>query len=211
MKKLMLVILFFVPIFCGAQVHLELNQYGEFRVGDFGRWENSHIFFEQEALEYLNRFPEAVANPGEFILTQEKAGISKLKPLFKKVVSVEKKGVVYNENEKMIRLAEKEEEREEKSYLIIFSVISIILMISANLIYIKNDVSSVAVVFHLLAAISAVLAIFVSVFVSIIALILSFLVATFVVASMFSKRKTEKIFFLLYYASMLAYFLVVFN
>jgi hypothetical protein len=197
-------------MFCSSQVHLEVSQYGDYRVYDFGKWRNSYIVSDQEATNHLSYFPEAVASPNKFILIEEEKRILRFEPVFKKVLSIERKGIIYSDDEKRIRFIEAEEKKKESSYLLLFSMTSIFLMLLASLIYRKNDISSIAIILHFGAVLTAVLAIFAAAFISYVMVVLSFFVAMFIVATMFFESRAEKILLALYYLSMIAYFAVAF-
>jgi hypothetical protein len=131
--------LFFVTTICSAQINLQINKEGDYRENSKFEWFPSEIIADSLAIKYINRFAEAKANPGKNILVYESKKIIKLKPVFKKLVEIEKAFIVYNKQTKNIDYIKTKPIRQREScYLILFSVISIFLMMAFNILSNKN-------------------------------------------------------------------------
>ncbi|MDD3711322.1 MAG: hypothetical protein PHP37_01855 [Patescibacteria group bacterium] len=141
MKNLFVFFLFiFVTTICSAQAKLQVNKEGVYRVqADSIEWVNAEITAHPEALRYDLKFSEAIANPGKEILGERSEKILRLKLPFKKQVEVKKYFIIYDSQTKNIGYLEATPVRkEEPSYLILFSIISILLMIISNILYKKG-------------------------------------------------------------------------
>lgn len=139
MKKLLLVLLF-VPIICSAQI-LEKSASGKYRIstGKNEKWESLNITVKPEAQKYNCCFAKAISSPNKKILVEKSEDFLKLKLLFKEKVEVKENFIVYNSKTKTINYLEFVTEKEESSYLILFSIASIILMIISNILFKRGD------------------------------------------------------------------------
>ncbi|MDD3711324.1 MAG: hypothetical protein PHP37_01865 [Patescibacteria group bacterium] len=138
MKKLFVFFVFtFVAIICSAQVELEGNKEGVYRVKeDTQEWAPSKITAEYEAIKYINKFSQAISSPDTPILAERSEEVLKLKLIFKKLVEVKERFIFYNSQTNNIDYIETlPAEREESSYLILFSIASILLMVVSNILF----------------------------------------------------------------------------
>lgn len=136
MKKLILLFVF-LPIISSAQVPLERNWDGDYQVAK--TIDSSNVVAEEAALKYIEMFSWAVNSPGELISVERNERILKLKPVFKKLVEIEEFFIVYDSASEKISYLETKKEKEERSYLILFSIASLILMIISNIFYKKEE------------------------------------------------------------------------
>jgi hypothetical protein len=147
MKKLIAFFVFvFVATICSAQVELEGNKEGVYRIKENTQeWAPSEITAEPEAVKYIDNFSQAISAPDIPILVGQSEKILKLKPVFKKLVEVEEHFIVYKEDGDSIGFFIKVKKREEPSYLILFSIASILLMVISNILFKKScDVAAFA-------------------------------------------------------------------
>lgn len=121
-----------------AQIPLEINQDGKYRAKKDLTWRDTDILTDANALKYVDRFPEAIANPGKIILVDKKESV-KLKLFFKKKIKIYKEEVVYNDLRKEIFLIKSTEEKTEKSHIILFGIFSVFFMIISNFFYRRKD------------------------------------------------------------------------
>jgi|AntRauTorcE11897_2_1112592.scaffolds.fasta_scaffold53754_1 hypothetical protein len=148
MKKLLALVLFLiVATICSAQMILEKNKDGEYRLSAQSEiWKSMGITVETEAQYYIDLFDQAISNPGQEIIVEKKEEVVKLKPIFKKLVKITTKKIVYDDSSKTISFIEpKFSEKEEDSYLILFALASIVFMILSNILFKKNKIAAVAV------------------------------------------------------------------
>jgi len=139
MKNLAIFVLFFVTTVCSAQIELEGNKEGIYRVKkDAQEWAPSGITAEPKAIEHINSFSQAINNPGTPILVEQSEKILKLKSVFKKLVEVKEHFIVYNDSTKTISYLKSKKVKENSSYLILFSIMLLTLMILSNILYKKN-------------------------------------------------------------------------
>ena len=71
-----------------AQIKLEANGDGDYRVEE-KEWRSSEITAEPDALQYLERFSQAIESPGTPILVGKEIEILRLKPVFKILVEAD--------------------------------------------------------------------------------------------------------------------------
>jgi hypothetical protein len=157
MKNLILILLlFFVATVCSAQVELEANKKGKYRVKeDAQEYATSSITAEPEAIRYIESFSEAIENPNSFISIDKSEKIIKMTGLFKASKEFKEKGVLFNSDENKIVFIEKKEEREEKSFILILAIISVVLIIISNILYNKNKRDSLLATFAVAAVVAA--------------------------------------------------------
>ncbi len=87
-EKIALLLLLFVTTVCSAQIKLEANGDGDYRVEE-KEWRSSEITAEPDALQYLERFSQAIESPGTPILVGKEIEILRLKPVFKILVEAD--------------------------------------------------------------------------------------------------------------------------
>ena len=136
MKNLLVFFLFLLATtICSAQAKIQVNKEGVYKLkADTLEWVDAEITAHPEALRYGLKISEAIQNPGEKILGERSEEILKLKPIFKKLVKVKEYFIVYNSQTKNIDYIEAAPiKREEPSYLILFSIASILLMVVSNI------------------------------------------------------------------------------
>ncbi len=135
MKQLALLVLFFAATVCSAQVELENNEKGDFRVKENNQdWKSSNISSEPKAMEYKEYFSQAISSPGKKILVKRSEKIIKLKLVFKELIGIKECFIVYDDSAKTIKYLESDEQKEKTSYLILLDIISLILMIIPHII-----------------------------------------------------------------------------
>ena len=119
---------------CNAQVELEVNKSGVYRAKQEAQdFVASNIVAEPEALKYIERFSEAISSPYSLILVEKSEKIIKMTGFFEVLKEVNEKAILFNSNENKVVFVEINEERKEKSFLLIFGLISITLMILSNI------------------------------------------------------------------------------
>ncbi len=137
------VFVFFVFIFvatiCSSQIKLEGDSEGNYRVKEETQdWTPSETTVESEAIKYIDSFSQAIQSPGTPILVEQGEKVTKLKLVFKKLVEIEQHFIVYRVDSDKIYYFVRMEKKEEPSYLILFSIVSIILMIISNILHNKG-------------------------------------------------------------------------
>jgi hypothetical protein len=145
MKNLCVFFVFIlVTTICGAQIELECNSECKYRIKeDVQEWAPSEITAEPGAIKYIDNFSRAIQNPDIPILVDQSEKILKLKPIFKKLVEIEEYFIIYNSQTKNIDYIEVAPTKEEESsYLILFSIVSIFLMIISNILYKKGQAAA---------------------------------------------------------------------
>jgi hypothetical protein len=147
MKSIGVIFLFFVATICSAQVSVEVNEDGKYKVMRSGEWRDSGVKAEETAADYVDYFPEAINNPGSLILVEEGKKFLRFKPFFKKVEEFRRMDIIYDDSEGIIDLVEIKKERESESYLILLSLMALILIIVSNILFIKsyNIISALAI------------------------------------------------------------------
>lgn len=161
MKNLILLAFFFVTTICSAQIELEGNKEGVYRVKeDTQEWALSGITAEFEAIKYVDKFPQAINDPGTPILVKQDKKVLKLKPVFKELVEVKKNFIIYNNSTEAINYLETKETKEEFSYLVLIIVASLILIIISTILFKKAKKHSLSIIFFaaIVAALSFALA-----------------------------------------------------
>ncbi len=142
MKKIVVFLSLFLSLglIVQAQVKLERNTVGEYRVEVANKnWYPTNIVADLATLRYIKFFDEVISNPNKPILVYQKEKIIKLKPVFKKLIEVEKGELIYNQTTKKISLLVDKKREVRSSYLILFALISIMSMISSNLFFKENS------------------------------------------------------------------------
>jgi hypothetical protein len=138
MKKLfLLLVVIFITTICNAQIEVRKDEgLGYVPINEFPK---ANFTTSPEALKYSLSFDEAIANPGKKILVEDCTKILKLKPLFKKQVEVNNAYIVYKNqtnNIDFIRNAPKK--KEEPSYYVLLSIMSILLMLISSALFKKG-------------------------------------------------------------------------
>ena len=191
MKKLLALVLFLiVATICSAQMILEKNKDGEYRLS-----------------AQIDLFDQAISNPGQEIIVEKKEEVVKLKPIFKKLVKITTKKIVYDDSSKTISFIEpKFSEKEEDSYLILFALASIVFMILSNILFKKIKIAAFAFAFaaFAFAAVFAAFAAFAAAAVAVFAVFAA--IAAFAVES----YKEYYISSIIYYILMVIYLLFLF-
>ncbi len=173
------------------------------------QYQEKGITVEENVKGYESYFDEAINNPGMAITVEESKESVKLKPLFKKVIKVEKTQIFYNQEGNRISLIKPEPQfLEVNSYLIFFAVLSVVLMIISNLFYIYKRIPS------------ALLTLFFSLLFATLSLSPAFI---FALAMLWSIAGLDddiendlnfvltQIFIILYYLSMIGYFYFIYH
>ena len=210
MKNLILLVLFFMATICSAQVHLDRNQDGKFRrsIEAVEKWEKSEISADTLAMNYIDKFPQAISSPGERILAERSEKTLRLRSLFKKEVEFREYFILYNNQTNNIDCLEGDPvEKEEPSYLVLFSLTSILLMIISNILFKKGHrgASEIATIATAIAitAIAAAIAV-IAALVAAIAVIAAF------VAAITTKDKNYKVASIMFYIFMAIHIVVLF-
>jgi hypothetical protein len=161
MKKLLVIPVALIALHLSAQVKLEGNKEGVYRIDeDAQEWVPSKIAAEPEAIKYLDKFFQAISNPGEKILVEMSEKRLRLKLPFRREVEFKKSFIFYNTQTNNIEYAEDDPVlKEEPSYLILFSITSILLMVIFNILF-KKGYLGVAAFAAAFAAAAAALAVF---------------------------------------------------
>jgi len=200
MKKVVIFLLLVsVVAICNAQI-VEKNSSGDYRVAlEQEEWQKTGIRAEEEVWDYTEFFPEAIANPNSRISVEESERIVKMTGLFKALKEVEEKGIIFNSDENKITFIEPEKE-EEESFVLIFAFVSVFFMLIANILFkIKNS-------FFAAAAAVAAAAAFVAAAAA--AFVTAVTAAAFVTGDI--NNKGYKVFVIIYYIFMAAYFIFMF-
>jgi hypothetical protein len=214
MKKLIAFFVFvFVATICSAQVELEGNKEGVYRIKENTQeWAPSEITAEPEAVKYIDNFSQAISAPDIPILVGQSEKILKLKPVFKKLVEVEEHFIVYKEDGDSIGFFIKVKKREEPSYLILFSIASILLMVISNILFKKScDVATLAATFAVTAAFVAAFtfAAFAATFAFVFAAAFAFVAAVAFVAAAFADIN-YKVASIIFYILMVVHIILLF-
>lgn len=209
MKKLFFLLsLILISTICSAQVKVLINKEGAYQIKpDSLEWVDPGFTASQEALSYSSSFNEAISNPGKKILVEDFTKILKLKLLFKKQVEINKSYIVYNNKTNNIDFIESAPKTEEEpSYLIIFSIVSIVLMLLSNIFNNKKVILAFAAVFA--AAFAAIFAsffaffVFAAVFAALVAIFAVFAAVFAALAIAFEEKKYYRIFSVIFYILM---------
>jgi len=139
-----------------AQVKLQINKEGVYKIKDTSEWIDAGITSDPEALGYSLKFSEAMAKPGEKILAERRKETLKLKLLFKEKVETRESFIIYNSQTKNIDYIEAVPiTKEGSSYLILISIASLILMLISNILFYKKGPNKYATFFTFSAALLA--------------------------------------------------------
>ena len=205
MKKslFILVLLFCATAICSAQI-LEKSASGKYRIST-EKWESLSITIKPEAQKYNSCFAEAILNPDKKILVERSEKILKLKLLFKAKKEVKESFIIYNSSTKQISCVELKQQKEETSYLILFGIASLILMIISNALYKKSRtmsaVTAAVVTFFAVFAVAAAFAVAVTAaVVTFFAAVAAAFAAAFALVD--KKHKDYKIFSIIFYIAM---------
>lgn len=207
MKKFILaVITILVITISNAQVRLEVDQYGKYRLKE-DAFRSVEITAEQGAVKFIHSFDVAISNPYEFIPLETHKKTIKMTGLYKALKIVEETGIIYREEDEQIYLFKKDlPAAEENSCLLLFAVLSVVIMVISN-IFKQSKISLnelVLVITILSSLVTACVSLFVPFFVSIIAIL------CILVSSRYAKSKLYKPALVGYYLSMIAYFILMF-
>jgi len=96
MKNLVFLILFFITTVCSAQIELESNKEGVYRIKedtyyikeDTQGWVSSGVIAEFESVDYIDKFFQAINNPGTPVLVEREEKILKLRLVLKELIEV---------------------------------------------------------------------------------------------------------------------------
>lgn len=135
MKNLFfLLLLILMATVCGAQVKLQTNKEGGYKIKpDSLEWFDAGFTTSPEALKYSSSFTEARSNPGKKIEV-DSFEVVNIKLFLKKPCDFSKIFIVYNDKENNIDLIKNApSERDDTFYFILFSFISIFLMILSGI------------------------------------------------------------------------------
>jgi len=140
MKKIIILIfsLFCTTIICSSQIRLE-GKNDVYRSVSNHEWASLEITADSAAIKYVDKFDRAINSPGIPVLVENGTRLVKFKTFFKKLVKTEECFIVYNDQKKNIDYIDGSVVKEESSYLVFFSFVSIFLMIIANRFYKKED------------------------------------------------------------------------
>lgn len=152
-KSLFILVLLFVPIICSAQI-LEKSTSGKYRVSN-EKWESLGITVKPEAQKYNSLFSRAIASPDKKITVKSSTTFLRLKPVFKRIIEVEKTFIIYNSSTKQISCIESKQQKEETTYLILFCALSLILMVTSDVLYKKSRLALIVAVAAFVASFSA--------------------------------------------------------
>jgi len=138
MKKLFLLLLvIFIATICNAQVELKKDK----SLGYVPVNESPEADFtaSPEALKYSLSFDEAKRNPGKKILVEDFTRTLKLKLFLKKQVETSKAYIIYkNQTNNIDFIRNAPEKKEESSYYVLLSIMSILLMLVSNVLFNKE-------------------------------------------------------------------------
>ncbi len=205
-------VLLFTTMVCSAQVSLEQSkQTGKYRaeVKSPEEWEKPGIVAEEYAMKYIKYFPQATSNPDSFLLVYKWKETIKMVGPFKALKMHVEEGILFNSEKNKIFFIEKKELREERSFLFIFSILSVIFMIISSILFSINKKR--ATDFVAIAAYVAIVAAFIA-FVSgaLQSGLLLFLAVVFAASSLTEKFKNYVISVILYYILMVLCFIYLF-
>lgn len=195
---------------CSSQI-VQKNEKGDYRVIEQGNstWKNTDIKMEGNAHLFVDSFPSAIAHPGQPVVLWQKNKIIKFKPVFKKLVTIEGMALVYDDSQGVMSLIDlKENPREESSYLILFVLVPIFMMLLSNIFMKKDlrllrDVSSFIVFFLLFIGIIIVVNFFNSVWYYVVLFAFLSMVTALIVFAKSDDKKTYKVASIIFYISML--------
>ncbi len=147
-----------VTVICNSQI-VQKNEKGGYRVVEQGdlMWENTDIKMEGNAHLFVDSFSLAITHPGQPVVLWQKTRVIKFKPVFKKLLIVEGMALIYDDSKGILSLVDLEANpREENSYLIIFFLALIFMMLLSN-IFINKDLYFLGDVFSLTTALLIVI------------------------------------------------------
>lgn len=99
------------------------------------------ITIDRAAIEYIDKAHLAIESPNERIVVGEKKRIEKYLPIFKKLVRYDNLALVYKTETNNLSLISLVKEKEENSYLFILFSLSFLIMIVADLILAKRELT----------------------------------------------------------------------
>lgn len=138
-KSLLFLVIIFMTAICTAQVKLEVNKEGAYRVPATVEWTVSVITADQEAIKYIDKFPQAIQGHAPIIVWR-KEKVLKQKLIFNKLVEVEEHWIFYNSQTKNIDYIKGPPSKEERfSLFILLGLISVIFMIISEIKLKKKD------------------------------------------------------------------------
>ncbi len=218
MKRNILFLIILFAFACNAQIALEVNNDGDYRSKSSEGWSLTGFKASDEALPYIKSFPKAINNPNDSIFIKQSRDFKKMENLFSVLVVNKKRGILYDFDDNIVLFFEKETKEEEKSFLLVFALISTFFMVLSNILVKKRFISFfISILFIIISFIFAVLAISFSPFVVakhliIITSVFAFLSAPGALASVaaYDNFKTYKIFVSIYYIFMIMYFICMF-
>lgn len=152
-KSLFILVLLFVPIICSAQI-LEKSTSGKYRVSN-EKWKSLGITVKPEAQKYNSLFSRAIASPDKKITVKSSTTFLRLKPVFKRIIEVEKTFIIYNSSTKQISCIESKQQKEETTYLILFCALSLILMVISDVLYKKSRLALIVAVVAVVAFVAS--------------------------------------------------------
>jgi len=120
-----------------AQIKLESDGCA-YRVIDYVEWQQLGITADPRATDYLDDFRSAIDNPGSLIMVKQSERL-KLKMVFRKTVKTKNSFIVYDDQSKMVNYTESVITEEKPSCIILLFILSIVLMIRANILFKKAN------------------------------------------------------------------------
>ncbi len=215
MKYLIVLAILLFSTACNDQA-IKKNSKDEYRVINDndakGVWKLTPIKAEFDAWDYSNFYGRAINNPDKWIKVDSSKQLVKLKPIFKKIVSINRDLIIYHSKTKTISHKQTSgllEPLEDSSFIILYILISIILIIATNILRLKiGNENWTSIILISISAIAVFTAVFALIFNDDIRCVI--FLATFVAENMIfvnidkEKIKAYIIFSLIYYVLMVA-------
>lgn len=127
LRSLLLFFIAFLALNAGAEEIIEISEHGDYHIKDIEiEWGNVKIKVDPMTRPYKKFFIQAITNPNCVITVEKKEKIQRMVGLFKKMIDVEKKCIMYDTNENKIIFVSLKEKQEKRSFLLLPFLISLL-------------------------------------------------------------------------------------
>lgn len=136
--KICFIIIVLLTGFLSAQNRvIEINAKGDVRLSSNEEWVKINVEVEPKAENYKDYFLEAISSPDKFIVAYTQKRSTKITGLSKGLSETLEKGIVLNSLKNTISVHEVRRNEEVNIYFLITALISLLLMIFANIYHSK--------------------------------------------------------------------------
>lgn len=125
----------------GETFKIQEDQIGRYFLADPADIKEDDITIDRAAINYIGKVHLAIASPNERIVVSEEKRIERYVPIFKKLIRYDRLALVYKTETNRVSLVSLVKEKEESSYLFILFSLSFLIMIVADTIVRKRELS----------------------------------------------------------------------